>query len=1175
MIIKWKPILIFLMALSTVICAKIIRADWTLEVKEIPPSGIVMAPLDANALAFLTGTQAENILGVQAVLDGKEVLSQYSERKLLLLQFDPQSVAASQKRVLKVRVTPVLREHSEAENTKINGKSDGNSDGNSVLEIETPRFRVTQRTDAAGGLPSRFEFRKSGRVLETHVWHDRIVDLEKEEPRTAFYDSWRLAQDRNPVLEIVSDGPVCTQVRLKAVYSREGQTPPNRPEAVYDWFYFKNDSGLIFLDAAITQKEVHPWTETHVMELHIPDGSFPEWCGKTQKTAVSHTPNPDGNPQQDALESGTFTGSKTQNVFHAWGAYRDGENYIAYYGESGIYDGLHEFGPYLLSDIGSAWAPWKNTQLRKNIWLCVREFESPEKLGEMLSSIRPSYVKWTLENAPLPASSGSPSASSETSSDPDWWDALTQSLLLAGTLTQNGEDRSAETSETLKTLKTLTPGKEYAGFMFLESRDLALLLQKTASSCGLAAVVDKNSGICFTDGKLQPIFALEARQTAEKKSVFYDSLSDWEEIRFEIKDSCKIHFRNHENLSVTVSLDANPGKDGVRFSYSAESGSENLSLLEFSAGMLTCGAFGSELAAYYPGTCGMQIENPLRETFQHRTTYPCGWCVMPWMALWDESRRVGIYAAVHDPAGSVKVPVMEVQESRSSLEMKFRIPVPNRTLPGNTFLSSGDFVLQSFTGDWFDAALIYRRWVRENASWFPVLGPEGRTDTPQWMKENSLWAQDGGEPQWFLKPLPKFQEAFGVPCAFHWYSWHKTPFDNDYPHYVPRDGFRDAVVEFQKNQNIFIMPYINGRLWDTRDRGLEDFQFTSVALAACTKNENGTPVTESYGSKESDGSKVVLGAMCPSTDLWKHKVEENIRKLMDGECVKAVYIDQISAAAPVLCMDPTHGHPLGGGAWWVESYREMLRQIRADIRKHDVPESPASQRVLTSECNAETYADVLDGFLTWHVQSDAVPALSVVYGGAIQMFGRSYSSCGTPAFCMKTAQALVFGEQIGWFPIGTMEKEDVMRYVRPLVRFRSKIVPYFYKGEMARSASFLDPIPEQTEDWCWSGVALVTLPVVQTSTWRILKYPDGEKRDWAAGKVQSAVLIFTNFSENAVTSRIQINLEELGFYDMSRILLEKIDAEGVRTEVPLSFLKNPVEFPSKTTWGLEIKEKKP
>ena len=50
------------------------------------------------------------------------------------------------------------------------------------------------------------------------------------------------------------------------------------------------------------------------------------------------------------------------------------------------------------------------------------------------------------------------------------------------------------------------------------------------------------------------------------------------------------------------------------------------------------------------------------------------------------------------------------------------------------------------------------------------------------------------------------------------------------------------------------MPYINGRLWDTRDRGNNDFQFSNLAQPAATKDEQGKPYTEVYGSKETDGS---------------------------------------------------------------------------------------------------------------------------------------------------------------------------------------------------------------------------------------------------------------------------------------------------------------------------------
>lgn len=547
---------------------------------------------------------------------------------------------------------------------------------------------------------------------------------------------------------------------------------------------------------------------------------------------------------------------------------------------------------------------------------------------------------------------------------------------------------------------------------------------------------------------------------------------------------------------------------------------------------------------------------------------------MPWFAAWDEETGAGVYLGVHDPDGSHKELRMTAFPGKSAFQMAFLYPIPNQTIPGNAFDGTGEVVLRSFHGDWVDAATIYRDWVRQNAKWFPTLDENGRPDSSQCLKELNVWAQDGGTGESVYERTKAFHEAFGVQTALHWYCWHKNPFDNDYPHYVPMDGFREAVEKIQGENQTFVMPYINGRLWDSRDRGLEDFQFTSIALPAVAKKENGEPFIESYGSKEADGSPVKLGVMCPSAELWLNKMHTTVAGLMNDQSVKGVYMDQIAAAAPVLCMDPTHGHPLGGGSWWRESYEKMLTEIRDDVLKNGTPASPASERFITSECNAEVYANRLDAFLTWHVQADdGVPALAFVYGGAIQCFGRNYGGCSDQAFRMKAAQQLVFGEQIGWFSLSTVKREDLMKYLRPLVRFRSQIHPYFWRGEMARPAKFLAELPKITDDWNWHGPTPVTMEAVQTGTWRIVSYPTDpqtQKRDWNSGKTERAVVIFTNFSTEPVQSRVSLNVHELGFPEGAKLKFEKIDSEGARTPLPADFLNGEITFPTLETWGVEI-----
>ena len=40
-----------------------------------------------------------------------------------------------------------------------------------------------------------------------------------------------------------------------------------------------------------------------------------------------------------------------------------------------------------------------------------------------------------------------------------------------------------------------------------------------------------------------------------------------------------------------------------------------------------------------------------------------------------------------------------------------------------------------------------------------------------------------------------------------------------------------------------------------------------------------------------------------------------------------MYIDQIAAAGPCACHDPTHNHTIGGGDHWVTGYTAMLDKV--------------------------------------------------------------------------------------------------------------------------------------------------------------------------------------------------------------------------------------------------------
>ena len=451
-----------------------------------------------------------------------------------------------------------------------------------------------------------------------------------------------------------------------------------------------------------------------------------------------------------------------------------------------------------------------------------------------------------------------------------------------------------------------------------------------------------------------------------------------------------------------------------------------------------------------------------------------------------------------------------------------------------------------------------------------------------------------------IPAMKKFRDAFGVPAAVHWYYWWKTephtmdsptffPYDNDYPHFFPRDGFKAAVDEMQKDGDIFIMPYVNGLLWDMRDRGTEDWLFTKEGRVGAVKQNDGTVKEYNWG-KESDGSIVRLAPMCPVSQVWQRKVRENVLRLMNENGTKAIYVDQVAAHAPELCFDCSHGHPLGGGHWWNAGYRAMFNVIRNDLHNSDLKDHPLNdtvqerlrqnpnalrERAIMSENTAETYTSIMDGFLTWsHQEQDQVPAFAAVYGGVVQMFGRDYRA-GTiveerikrgmtktvePLACrMKTAEALCFGEQIGWFVPTIVDEADKFPFQRAAVRLRYQVRHYFYKGEMCRPPDFPCELPNVTADWNYYNSPLITAPAVRTGCWRIVKN----------GQTQSAILLFANTSSESITSRFRIDLSEIGL-DKNNITIRQIGPEGIEKTIEPDALTQPVAFPAESVFAWEI-----
>lgn len=542
----------------------------------------------------------------------------------------------------------------------------------------------------------------------------------------------------------------------------------------------------------------------------------------------------------------------------------------------------------------------------------------------------------------------------------------------------------------------------------------------------------------------------------------------------------------------------------------------------------------------YPFVSGKLIRQPLKKNFNfskigwgtEEILYPNAQTDMQFCAYWD--RAGGLYIATEDPLASTKYLRCRHEKEENSIVFKVVWPAPDAGVPGNDFEQSGYVVMELFDGDWFDAAQIYRRWASSEAYWWPPMGKEGRTDTPRWMKEIAVWVMDGPES---VDETIEFAEFMGVPTAIHLYNWHQTSFDNDYPHYFPvKYGLKEGIKKLQE-AGVRVMPYINARLWDS---DTEDFN--TFALPAATKNENGEYYYEVYGSS----GKLV--PMCPTTLLWHDTVKNIVLKIVGPELgADGVYLDQVAASPPRLCYDPSHGHPLGGGHWWTtDGYWPMLERLQSTLA------TSYPDKILTTECTAEPYTHVFDGYLTWHFQySDAIPLFSAVYGGVLQQFGRSYSEFGrqysgnTLAQCMKIGQSLVFGEQLGWIAADSIKDKEMAEYLRAAAQVRYNLLPFLSWGRMVRPPELSGNIPDVTDDWGWGfgkhDEKMVTVSAIQRGAW--------QSHD---GRI---VFIFTNVSDKEVTFTWHFDPSRYGFGG------KKVQLEVLESQSPVRTINKKADIP--------------
>jgi hypothetical protein len=281
-----------------------------------------------------------------------------------------------------------------------------------------------------------------------------------------------------------------------------------------------------------------------------------------------------------------------------------------------------------------------------------------------------------------------------------------------------------------------------------EAGDLKLVLEKTEQGIRVLSLSDTRTGQELLAPHTLPLFSVTVRNTDTKELLTLTADSAWrqvETLQSETMGDRKLRFATPmderlKGISVEIELHAEKAESAMEWDLQIANKNSQWALWTVVFPQVSVRYLGDGSKIFLPHTAGIELSDVWSTAKRRGGTYPSGWTCMQYMAAYDGAGRTGLYVGMHDPFGSTKDIFAEGQPEQHAVTFRFEHPVANMGKLGVGFDLPGVAKWQILRGDWFDAATIYRNWVSREAKWWPTLGPDGRTDTPEWMRQLPAWA---------------------------------------------------------------------------------------------------------------------------------------------------------------------------------------------------------------------------------------------------------------------------------------------------------------------------------------------------------------------------------------------------------------------------------------------------
>ncbi len=501
------------------------------------------------------------------------------------------------------------------------------------------------------------------------------------------------------------------------------------------------------------------------------------------------------------------------------------------------------------------------------------------------------------------------------------------------------------------------------------------------------------------------------------------------------------------------------------------------------------------------------------------------------MHVYDEDSHNGLLLRSTDNVGYTKGISMlpSPLPYQSSTVMEWRHYPENNKTTGRSYTPSYDVRLQPMMGDWFDAAKRYRTWLLAQP-WAANKGPlKTRADFPQQVAEKTGLS--------LYTVVTKFAPPFDDLVESH--EEIQSFFDNaetisshfrNYGILLPNpeigtlNPMMIETVNRLSSAKILTMPYTNTQGWpktpytDIED---EDDDILGTLKNAVTRTINNEPM---YNDTFSEWK------MCPGDILWRNKYNA-IADTLSSEVSEPAFSGASSQYCDLypkvkLCFSTGHGHPVGGGWWWIDGYRQMMQTVRdsARIEKPDFSMTPEHRSEIGIDLfdyySVNYWANVRKGSVFRGTIKTGIPTPIIAaamhdYIGHATSISAPYATITSQHFRFGQAHAFVNGNILTLYAEKTMlveqQQYDDYKYLNNLIGYRKAALDYLLYGEYMR--------PPNTG----SGTQNVTMYGEDFVQPIIL---GGAFRDITTG---SLGIFMTNYTRSAKTADFEITRNDYAF----------------------------------------------